>query len=92
MVVIFVFRAFPPTLWNDFLLHVPYKNYLMKNYAIKVIASFLISSVVLCSCGPNDDQGGMDQHNSAKEGAIDSSRLPHIDTTMSPSDSGGRME
>ncbi|MDQ6814924.1 MAG: hypothetical protein M3040_14405 [Bacteroidota bacterium] len=41
----------------------------------------LAASFIVYSCGPNDNRGSMDQNNSKGEGAIDSSRLTHFDTS-----------
>lgn len=38
-------------------------------------------SLFIFSCGPNDSKGGMDQNNSHKEGAVDSTKIPNFDST-----------
>ncbi len=38
-------------------------------------------SLFIYSCGPNSDKGGMDEENSNKEGAVDSTRIPNFDST-----------
>jgi len=63
----------------------------MKKVALKIMAFILFPSAVLIGCGPNDDKGGMDQENSGKEGAVDSSRLMNPDTTITNPDSSGNM-
>lgn len=42
------------------------------------------TSIFLCSCGPNDDKGSMDQENSDKEGAVDTTRMPRFDSSRAP--------
>ena len=50
----------------------------------QVAWSFITASLFLIySCGPNDDKGGMDQENSNKEGAVDSTRIPKSDSAHS---------
>ena len=44
-------------------------------------ALLVASTIGLCSCGPNDDKGSMDQKNSNGEGAVDSTRLTNFDST-----------
>lgn len=39
------------------------------------------TALFISSCGPNDDKGSMDQENSNKEGAVDSSRMPGFDSS-----------
>lgn len=53
----------------------------MKKFNKGTVAILFTGFVVFCSCGPNDDKGGMDDKNSGGEGAIDSTRLTNIDTT-----------
>lgn len=50
---------------------------------IQQVAWVLITatSIFMSSCGPNDNKGSMDQENSNKEGAVDSSRMPGFDTS-----------
>jgi putative membrane protein len=55
----------------------------MKKISHVFLASVLI--VLITSCGPNDDKGSMDTDNSSGEGAIDSTRQAHFDTTQSTS-------
>lgn len=51
----------------------------------KILKGAMATTVVLCmalfSCGPNDDKNLMDQEGSGGEGAIDSSRLTHSDSS-----------
>lgn len=37
--------------------------------------------IFISSCGPNDDKNLMDQENSNKEGAVDSTRIPGFDSS-----------
>ncbi len=37
-------------------------------------------SIFMSSCGPNDDKGSLDQ-DSNKEGAVDSSKMPGLDSS-----------
>ena len=36
------------------------------------------------SCGPTDNKGAEDQHNSKGEGAVDSTRLTNFDSSSNP--------
>ena len=47
----------------------------MKQFTKGGMALLVASLFMVCSCGPNDDQGSQDQNHSAGEGEIDSSRL-----------------
>ena len=38
-------------------------------------------TLLIYSCGPNDNKGSMDQENSNKEGAVDSTKVPNFDST-----------
>ena len=53
----------------------------MKKIALKLLAFVVVPSLMAIGCGPNDDSGSMDQKNSDKEGAVDSSRMIHDDTS-----------
>ncbi|HKG67547.1 MAG TPA: hypothetical protein VKA92_01670 [Segetibacter sp.] len=39
------------------------------------------TALSMSSCGPNDNKGSMDQENSNKEGAVDSSKIPGFDSS-----------
>jgi putative membrane protein len=56
----------------------------MKQVRHTFLAAVLFASVIT-GCGPNDDKGGMDTDNSRGEGAVDSTKLAHFDTTHSTS-------
>jgi putative membrane protein len=56
----------------------------MKQVRHTFLAALLFTSVIT-GCGPNDDKGGMDTDNSRGEGAVDSTKLAHFDTTHSTS-------
>jgi putative membrane protein len=45
----------------------------------------LVATSIITGCGPNDDKGGMDTDNSRGEGAVDSTKMAHFDTTHSTS-------
>lgn len=48
----------------------------------QVSLSFITAAAILLySCGPNDDKGSMDQENSNKEGAVDSTKMPQFDSS-----------
>ncbi|MEJ7679391.1 MAG: hypothetical protein WKG06_16330 [Segetibacter sp.] len=38
-------------------------------------------SILIFSCGPNDDKNSMDPENSNGEGAVDSTKIPNFDST-----------
>src|SRR4051794_9585426 len=56
----------------------------MKQVRHTIFAAVLFTSI-MAGCGPNDDKGGMDTDNSRGEGAVDSTKLAHFDTTHSTS-------
>ena len=53
----------------------------MKKIQQLSLALITASSIFICSCGPNDDKGAMDEENSHKEGAVDSTRIPNPDSS-----------
>ena len=53
----------------------------MKKIQQVSLALLTTISILIYSCGPTDDKGGMDEKNSDGEGAVDSSRLPNLDST-----------
>ena len=38
-------------------------------------------SLLIYSCGPNDNKGSMDQKNSNGEGATDTTKIPNFDSS-----------
>jgi len=50
---------------------------------VQQVSLVLMTAVTLLiySCGPNDNKGSMDQENSNKEGAVDSTKVPNFDST-----------
>lgn len=47
----------------------------------QVTSALVIICISICSCGPNDDKGGMDDKNSGGEGAVDTTKIPNFDST-----------
>lgn len=52
----------------------------MKKIQQLSLAFITASCVFIYSCGPNDSKGSMDQDNSHKEGAVDSTKIPNFDS------------
>ncbi len=55
----------------------------MKKIHLATLALLTAFSISICSCGPNDNKGSMDDKNSGGEGAVDSTKIPKFDSSNS---------
>lgn len=46
----------------------------------QVTLALVTVCIFVCSCGPNDDKGSMDDKNSGGEGGVDTTKIPNFDS------------